>query len=109
MTAQRPMAQEGLVCPLHKEDMSKVCHTCPLWVQLRGCNPNTGQEMDGWYCSFTILPAALLEVSKEVRQGAAATESFRNEMVTRADSAREMRLIQAMQEPPKRLSLFGRR
>jgi hypothetical protein len=55
---------------------------------VRGTNPNTGAEIDEWRCAFTWLPMMLIETSKEVRQGAAATESFRNEMV----AANQMRL-----------------
>ena len=32
-------------------------------------------------CAVTALPMLQIEVAKEVRQGAAATESFRNEVV----------------------------
>ena len=32
-------------------------------------------------CAVTALPMLQIEVAKETRQGAAATESFRNEMV----------------------------
>jgi hypothetical protein len=44
-------------------------------------NPNTGEEIDRWDCAISFLPILLIEAAKEARQGAAATESFRNEMV----------------------------
>ena len=44
--AQAPHADKGMICPLHKQDMSKVCHKCPLWVQVRGKNPQSNAEID---------------------------------------------------------------
>lgn len=78
---QIPRGPENMACPFHRKSMVKVCHTCPFWTQVRGSNPQTGQEVDSWNCAISFLPMLLVETSKEVRQGAAATESFRNEMV----------------------------
>lgn len=79
--AQIPHANEGLVCPLHQKDVSKVCHKCPWWILLRGTNPNTGEDVDEWKCSIATIPMLLIETANQSRQGAAATESFRNEVV----------------------------
>jgi succinyl-CoA synthetase beta subunit len=76
-----PHADEGRVCPLHKAEMSAVCHKCPLWVQLRGTNSNTGQEIDDWNCSLAWLPMLLVENAQQSRQTGAAVETFRNVMV----------------------------
>lgn len=84
---QIPDGPSDLVCPLHRDKMSKRCKVCPLWVQVRGKNPNTGEETDQWNCSLAWLPLLLIETAKEIRQGVAATESFRNEMVRRSDEA----------------------
>ena len=54
---------------------------CAWFTLLRGTNPNTGKEIDEWVCAVAALPMLQIEVAKEVRQGAAATESFRNEVV----------------------------
>lgn len=64
------------ICQLHKE----ACHTldCAWFIQLRGSHPQTGAEIDEWGCAVAWLPILLVETAKEVRQGAAATESFRN-------------------------------
>lgn len=88
--AQRPMADEGMLCPLHKEDMSKVCHKCPWWMQLRGVNPNTGQEMDQWGCAVSFLPVLMIENAAQARASGAAIESFRNEMVRANEAAKKM-------------------
>jgi predicted Ser/Thr protein kinase len=87
---QIPRGPEHLVCPLHKKSMELVCHQCPWWTQVRGANPNTGEEVDRWDCSIALLPLLNVEVAQQVRQGAAATESFRNEVVRRADAHRAL-------------------
>ncbi len=71
--------KNGTFCPLLKKDCVQL--KCAWFTCLRGTNPNTGQEIDEWMCAITALPMLHIEVAKETRQGAAATESFRNEMV----------------------------
>ncbi len=78
---QKMHGPDNCYCPLWRKKMSAVCHTCPWWVQLRGTNPNTGAEVDGWECSITAMPLLQIETAKQTRQAGAATESFRNEMV----------------------------
>ena len=82
---QIPRANYGLVCPLHKKDMSEVCHTCPFWTYIRGSNPNTGDAIDEWRCAIAWLPLLLVENSQQSRQSGAAIESMRNEIVKRMD------------------------
>ena len=81
---QRPMAEAGSICPLHKKDMSEVCHKCPWWTQLRGTHPQTGNEIDEWACAVTWLPILMIETAKETRQSAVATETMRNEFMALA-------------------------
>ncbi len=70
--------EPGTHCPL----LDKECiqFKCVLWTQLRGINPQTGEEVDEYSCAIAWLPMLLIENAKEVKQGAAATESFRNIM-----------------------------
>jgi hypothetical protein len=75
--------KNGTFCPLIKKDCVQL--QCAWFTQLRGTNPQTGQEIDEWMCAVSALPLLQIEVAKETRQGAAATESFRNEVVRRAD------------------------
>lgn len=72
---------KGNHCPL----LGKKCieHKCAWFTQIRGQNPNTGQEVDEWQCVANILPILLLENSSQQRQTGAAIESMRNEMVRR--------------------------
>lgn len=86
--AQIPRGPENLVCPFHKKPMEQVCHKCPLWTQLRGMNPNTGQEVDRWDCALAHMPMLLVENSQQSRQTGAAVESFRNAMVVQNDVLR---------------------
>lgn len=58
---------------------------CAWFTQLRGTHPQTGKEIDEWMCAVASLPMLQIEVAKQARSGAAATESFRNEVVKRAD------------------------
>lgn len=67
---------------------------CRLYVQLRGMNPNTGEDIDRWGCTFEFLPFLLIENSQQQRQTGAAVESFRNEVVRFNDAA------QIPSEPP---------
>jgi len=83
--AQVPRADAGLICPLHKKDVSKVCHTCPWWVQLKGASPNTGEMIDDWRCSVAYLPILMVEVAQKANQAGAATEDMRNEITRRMD------------------------
>ena len=84
--AQTPRADPGLVCPLHKKPMEDVCHTCPMWMMLRGVDNNTGEDVDSWYCAYAIMPRLMIENSNQQRSTSAAIESFRNEMVKQNDS-----------------------
>jgi hypothetical protein len=96
-----PHADPGLYCPLWKKDVSKVCHTCPWYIQLRGTNKNTGENLDEWGCAVGFLPVLLLENAAMSRGTGAAVESFRNEMV----DANRATLNALIQDPSK---LLGR-
>lgn len=91
--AQKPLGPSDLECPFHRKLMNKVCHKCPLWVKLQGKNPQTGGLVDEWDCSVAWLPILLIENAQETRQGAAATESFRNEMVKAAGQVKAERTL----------------
>lgn len=74
----KPPAERGETCPFNGKDTSKVCHKCPLYVQLRGRDMNSGQEVDRWGCSFAFLPMLLVENSGQQRATGAAVEQLRN-------------------------------
>lgn len=85
MSRRIPMGPENLYCPFWQKPMCEVCHKCPLWTQVRGTDPNTGEEVDDWNCSLGWLPMMLIENAQQSRQTGAAVESFRNESVARDD------------------------
>lgn len=70
--------ESGTTCPILKKNC--IQFECIFWTQLRGSHPQTGKEIDEWDCAIKWLPMLLIENAKEVRQGAAATETFRNIM-----------------------------
>ena len=77
----KPIADPGMMCPLQRQDVSKVCHKCEWYIQLRGAHPQTGEAMDKWGCSIAFLPILMIENAQQSRQAGAAVESFRNEFV----------------------------
>lgn len=82
-------------CPLNAFSPCRQLD-CAWFTQVRGHNPNTGQEVDEWACAMAWLPMLLIENSQQQRQTGAAVESFRNEMV-RANEASQQMLVAAAQ------------
>ena len=69
-------------------DMVVNC-ACRKWVQVRGTNPNTGEEINRFDCADAWMPILLVENAQQQRQTGAAIESFRNEVVkSNQDAAR---------------------
>ena len=70
-------------CPYtgHKKLCSKLRDKCPKWIFFAGKDPNTGQEVMNYDCADRWQVRMMMEIAKEARQGAAATESFRNVML----------------------------
>jgi hypothetical protein len=79
-----PRATEGQVCPLHKQDVSEVCHKCPWWTRIVGKNPQSEEIIDNWHCAIAVLPMLLVENAQVSRQTGAAVESMRNDVVASA-------------------------
>jgi hypothetical protein len=71
--------EQGNYCPLIKKKCIK--HKCAWYTQVRGLNPNTGQEIDQWGCAVSWMPIMSIEVAQKQYQTGAAVESFRNEVV----------------------------
>lgn len=76
----------GTYCPLIKKDCIGL--QCSWFTQIRGTNPNTGEEIDEWGCAVAWVPLLVLENAQQSRQTGAAVESFRNEMVTNNEANR---------------------
>jgi hypothetical protein len=88
----------GDFCPLLKKDCVGI--KCSWFTQVRGTNPNTGQEIDEWNCAITWLPVLLIENSQQQRQTGAAVESFRNEMV-KANEVGQQILLETVSKSPR--------
>jgi len=67
-------------CPLDNFNPCKK-FDCAWFIQIRGKNPQTGEEQDEFGCAIAYLPLMMIENSQQTRQAGASIESFRNEMV----------------------------
>lgn len=67
-------------CPLNNFEPCKQLE-CAWFIQLRGTNPNTGENVDEWGCAIAWQPILAIENAQQMRQTGAAIESFRNEVV----------------------------
>lgn len=81
---QVPQANAGQVCPLHKVDVSEVCHKCPWWTRIIGKHPQSEEMIDNWHCAIAVLPMLLLENAMVSRQTGAVVETMRNDVVASA-------------------------
>ncbi len=79
-------------CPLIRQKCRKL--NCNFFIKLRG-RDSQGKEIDEWGCTFAWFPILTLETAKEMRQGAAAVESLRNELVKRLAPRSTRGLIEA--------------
>jgi len=87
MPMQIPHAEAGQVCPLHKQDVSEVCHKCPWWTRMIGKHPQSEEMIDNWHCAIAVLPLLLVDNTQVNRGTHAAVESMRNDVVASATEA----------------------
>ena len=80
--------EQGKFCPLIGKDCIGI--QCSWFTQIRGMNPQTGEEVDEWECAVKMMPILLIENSQMQRQTGAAIESFRNETVKSTMKAQEI-------------------
>lgn len=92
-------------CPLNGFQPCKELE-CGWFIQIRGNNPNTGEEIDHWGCAIAWMPILTLENSQQQRQTGAAVESFRNEMV-KANEVGQQVLLAAAGVTPAQQVLIG--
>ena len=71
-------------------DNKPVLYRCPWYIQVKGYDANLGKEVENWGCAIAWMPALMINTANEVRQGAAATESFRNDMVKQGQEAQKV-------------------
>lgn len=70
--------KQGTFCPLVQGECKQL--ECVWFTQVRGTDPNTGNEIDEYGCAVSWLPMLLIENAQQSRQAGAAVESFRNEV-----------------------------
>tara|TARA_B100001029_G_C14801265_1_gene307266 strand:+ start:290 stop:616 length:327 start_codon:yes stop_codon:yes gene_type:complete len=102
--------ERGNYCPLIGKDCIGL--QCSWFTQVRGMNPQTGEETDEWGCAVGWLPMLMIENSQMQRQTSAAIESFRNESVKSTLQAQEiykaelkLKALDKLQEPRKTLNV----
>lgn len=71
--------QKTAICPLLRKPCIGI--ECEWYTQLIGVHPQTGADVNNSMCAMRAMPLLLMENARQVRDGAAATESMRNEMV----------------------------
>jgi hypothetical protein len=84
-------------CPLNGFEPCKK-FDCAWFIQIRGTDPNSGEEVDDWGCSMAWMPMLMIENAQQSRQTGAAVESFRNEMVKGNEVSHQ--LLESMKRPP---------
>lgn len=76
-----PRGPDHLYCPFWRKKQSSVCHTCPLWTQIRGVDPQTGEEVaDDWQCAVAHLPMLMINAAQQMRQAGASADKVANEV-----------------------------
>lgn len=79
-------SKSATFCPLIRKDC--IEHRCAWYVQIRGVDPNNGQELNQFGCAVAWMPLLAIENAQQSRQTGAAVESFRNEMVANNEANR---------------------
>ena len=100
MKRQVPHGPEDLKCPFLKKSMDQVCHTCPMWTQVRGKHPQSLEEIDRWDCSLALLPLLLIENSQRQMQTAASVDKVASEIVKGNDQQILAAINQLRQQTP---------
>lgn len=71
----------------HRTGFTRKCRElvtsgeCKRFIQVDGRNPMSGEHVSRWDCVDNWMPLLMIDNTQQVRQTAAAIESFRNEMV----------------------------
>ena len=76
---QIPRGPKHLKCPFWKKSMHDVCHTCPLWAQVRFKN-REGQFEDRWDCALGVAPVLMIDLIRCTNQTTASVDKVANEV-----------------------------
>jgi len=75
----------------HRAGMQMTCfdgvtkHRCRLWKLIQGQHPQTGEVISKWDCLDAMGDLFAIDTIRKVEGTQAATESMRNEIVSRMD------------------------
>ncbi len=89
-----------MTCPLGskcEEIKDNKLHRCTWYQSLAGQDPTTGEQVNEWRCAIVWQNIVMVETSMTNRSIAAATESFRNEMVKAQENFNNIMLAAAEQ------------
>ncbi len=101
---EKPRRNPGTVCPLHRKDVSKVCHTCDWYTRLIGKHPQTNEQIDEWGCAIFFMPMLQIESSQQMRQAGASADKVATEVQRFHKSMADMNsLALVMQREMKQL------
>lgn len=75
---EKPRRKPGLMCPLHKRDVSKVCHQCELYIAIGLVDPATGGTVQDWGCALKQAVRITHDLGFVMTGVQQAVESFRN-------------------------------
>ena len=93
-------------CPLNGFEKCKTTG-CAWFIQIRGMDKNTGEDVDEWGCAIAWMPTLLIENASQSRQTGSAVESFRNEMVKSNEFGQQV-LLASIEAAQKNNVLLGK-
>lgn len=94
--------EKGDFCPLINKSCVKL--ECSWFTQVRGKNPNTGEDIDEWGCAVTWMPVLSIENSRQQMRTGSAIESFRNEVVSANERNQQIYMSSIREEPTQMIS-----
>lgn len=78
---EKPRSKDSdTYCPLWRKPLSKVCHTCEWYINLKGKDPQGNSVLDHWGCAIRWLPIIQIETTQETRQAGASSDKVANEI-----------------------------
>ncbi len=86
------------LCPLLKKPC--IESDCKFWVHVTGADPQSGNPVDLYDCTFSWFPVLLIENTQQQRQTGAAVESFRNEVVKQNEQLLQVSVGQSLVRKP---------
>ena len=107
----RPKVGSGY-CPLWRKPLSRVCHTCEWYVQIKGKDPQGEQTFDHWGCAIAWMPILQIEGTQQSRQAGASSDKVATEVAKlhetmKSDSAQVVSQLKNASKEYKRLREQG--